>query len=96
MAPETLLTLHLAITGTVQDVGYRQWLADELTQRELAGWVRNLADGSVEAVIHGTLEHLQPLCDAVPSGPENADVTGLNVTPWEGATPEGVAILETL
>jgi acylphosphatase/Flp pilus assembly protein TadD len=96
MAPETLLTLHLAITGTVQGVGYRQWLADELTQRELAGWVRNLADGSVEAVVHGTLEHLQPLCDAVPSGPENADVTGLNVTPWEGDIPEGVAILETL
>ncbi|WP_422155105.1 acylphosphatase [Vreelandella titanicae] len=96
MAPETLLTLHVAITGTVQGVGYRQWLADELTQRELAGWVRNLADGSVEAVVHGTLEHLQPLCDAVPSGPENADVTGLNVTPWEGDIPEGVAILETL
>lgn len=96
MAPETLLTLHLAITGTVQGIGYRQWLADELTQRELAGWVRNLADGSVEAVVHGTLEHLQPLCDAVPSGPENADVTGLNVTPWEGDIPEGVAILETL
>ena len=95
MAPETLLTLHLAITGTVQGVGYRQWLADELTQRDLAGWVRNLADGNIEAVIHGTLEHLQPLCDAVPSGPENADVTGLNVTYWQGETPEGVAILET-
>lgn len=95
IAPETLLTLHLAIIGTVQGVGYRQWLADELTQRELAGWVRNLADGSVEAVVHGTLEHLQPLCDAVPSGPENADVTGLNVTQWEGETPQGVAILET-
>lgn len=93
---DTPLTLHLMITGTVQGVGYRQWLSDELTQREIAGWVRNLADGSAEAVIHGTLERLQPLCDAVSNGPENANVTGLNVTPWEGDTPEGVAILETL
>lgn len=93
---DTPLTLHLMITGAVQGVGYRQWLADELSQREIAGWVRNLTDGSAEAVIHGTLECLQPLCDAVPNGPENANVTGLNVTPWEGATPEGVAILETL
>lgn len=95
-AVDAPLTLHLTITGTVQGVGYRQWLADELTQREIAGWVRNLADGSAEAVIHGTLERLQPLCDIVPTGPENANVTGLNVTPWEGDTPEGVAILETL
>ncbi|WP_083570997.1 acylphosphatase [Halomonas sp. QHL1] len=93
---DTPLTLHLIITGAVQGVGYRQWLADELSQREIAGWVRNLADGSAEAVIHGTLERLQPLCDAVPNGPENANVTGLNVTPWKGDIPEGVAILETL
>lgn len=95
MAPDMLLTLRLLITGTVQGVGYRQWLADELTQREIAGWVRHLADGGVEAVVHGTLEHLQPLCDAVPNGPEKADVTGLNVTQWEGEPPEGVAILDT-
>ncbi|HAA44779.1 MAG TPA: acylphosphatase [Halomonas sp.] len=95
MALDTPLTLRLLITGTVQGVGYRQWLADELTQRGLAGWVRNLADGSVEAVIHGTLEHLQPLCDAVPNGPKAADVTGLNVTQWEGEAPEGVEIRET-
>ncbi|XKH61688.1 acylphosphatase [Halomonas sediminis] len=96
MAPDTLLTLRLLITGTVQGVGYRQWLVDELTQRELAGWGRNLPDGGVEAVIHGTLEHLQPLCDAVPSGPETAQVTGVDINPWPGDTPEGVEIRETV
>lgn len=96
MTPDTPFTLRLLITGTVQGVGFRQWLADELTQRVLTGWVRNVADGGVEAVIHGTLEHLQPLCDAVANGPEKANVTGLDVTQWEGETPNGVAILETL
>lgn len=51
--------------------------------------------GGVEAVIHRTLELLQPLCNAVPNGPERANVTGLNVTQWEGEIPDGITILET-
>ncbi|WP_268877333.1 hypothetical protein [Vreelandella rituensis] len=39
-----------------------------------------------------TAERLQPLCDAVPNGPEAAQVTGVDINPWPGNIPEGVEI----
>lgn len=89
------LTLRLVITGKVQGVGYRQWFVDQLKHRGIPGWIRNLPDGSVEAVIHGSLDTLQPLCDEVPNGPEHANVTGLDMQPWDGGIPKGIDILDT-
>ncbi|WP_447555222.1 acylphosphatase [Vreelandella sp. EE22] len=93
--PERDLTLRLYIKGNVQGVGYRQWFVEQLAERGIAGWVRNLPNGSVEAVIHGQLAALQLLCDEVPKGPEGSRVTGLDVVNWEGAVPKGTEILET-
>lgn len=44
---------HLVVTGRVQGVFYRAWLTRQATALGLAGWVRNRADGSVEAVVEG-------------------------------------------
>nr|WP_269816073.1 acylphosphatase [Halomonas sp. G15] len=93
---DDILTLRLHIQGKVQDVGYRRWFATQLEDRAIPGWVRNLPDGSVEAVIHGRLADLQPLCDEVPKGPEAANVTGLNVTQWDGEIPEDVQVMEAV
>ncbi|APX94939.1 hypothetical protein BWR19_07480 [Halomonas sp. 1513] len=89
------LTLRLKIQGQVQGVGYRQWFAEQLEQRHIAGWVRNLADGNVDAVIHGPQPELQLLLDEVPNGPADADVTGLSADVWQGEVPQGVQILQT-
>lgn len=90
-----ILTLRLVISGKVQGVGYRQWFVDQLKHRGIPGWVRNLPDGSVEAVIHGSLDTLQPFCDEVPNGPEHANVTSLDMQPWGGDIPSRIAILDT-
>ncbi|SDM73821.1 Acylphosphatase [Franzmannia pantelleriensis] len=89
---DDILTLRLLISGQVQGVGYHQWFASQLVERGIAGWVRNSSDGSVEAVIHGKLGDLQPLCDEVPNGPEGASVSGFDAKPWDGAIPKGVEI----
>lgn len=44
---------HLTITGKVQNVWNRAWFAERAEALGLDGWVRNRADGSVEAVVDG-------------------------------------------
>jgi acylphosphatase len=51
--PEKNIRAHVHITGRVQGVGFR-WNTQAMAQRlGLAGWVRNLWDGRVEAVFEG-------------------------------------------
>jgi len=52
------VTRHFLISGHVQGVGFRAF-TQKLAQRfRLCGWVRNLADGRVEALAQGSLENM--------------------------------------
>lgn len=42
---------HIFISGTVQGVGYRQFIKQNASKLNLKGWVRNTEDGGVEAVL---------------------------------------------
>lgn len=70
-------TLRLFISGRVQGVWYRDWMVGEATSRAVAGWVRNRADGRVEALVHGPAEAVDALVVACWSGPERARVEGI-------------------
>ena len=52
---------RLVVTGRVQNVFYRDWLVGEATALGLDGWVRNRADGSVEAVVAGASEMVEAI-----------------------------------
>lgn len=49
---------HFLFFGRVQGVGFRYQTRRAARSRRLAGWVRNLADGSVEAHAEGEIEAL--------------------------------------
>ena len=54
---------HIYFIGNVQGVGFRyttQCLASNL---RLVGWVKNVADGSVEAVIEGDQKNIHDLIE---------------------------------
>lgn len=79
------ITRHLNVRGRVQGVGYRNYIEYKAGVLGVSGWVRNRLDGSVEAVIHGTPEAVDALIECARRGPRKAEVTGVDVTPGEGA-----------
>lgn len=56
-----MIRRRLVVTGRVQNVFYRDWLVGEATALGLDGWVRNRADGSVEAVVAGAPEMVEAI-----------------------------------
>lgn len=67
-----MLTRHVLVTGRVQGVGYRAWTRQAALQRDLVGWVRNLTDGRVEAVLQGKDDAVLDMLDAMRQGPAMA------------------------
>lgn len=88
---------RLVITGRVQGVGYRDWLAGEARALGLNGWVRNRRDGSVEAVASGADSALAALVERAWAGPMMARVDGVAVSDAGGETlAEGFVRRETV
>ena len=72
--------------GVVQGVAFRQSTVDEARRLGLAGSVRNLSDGSVEAEAEGSRAQVEALVRWCQRGPPSAQVERVDVE-WE--TPEG-------
>ncbi len=80
-----IITRHLRISGKVQGVWYRGSTVEQATALGLKGWVRNRADGSVEALVQGPPHAVQALVTWAHRGPELARVSGVEVTDVLGA-----------
>ncbi|HWB46979.1 MAG TPA: acylphosphatase [Hyphomicrobiaceae bacterium] len=87
--------MHVSITGTVQGVGFRYWTEAIATDLALAGWVRNRADGSVEAVFSGPAEAVEEILDRCHEGPRPARVERVDVREGESTSPPGFRVLPT-
>jgi acylphosphatase len=77
-----LLTKHYLISGRVQGVGYRAFARARAVELELAGWVRNLADGRVESVARGPVETLTRFEEFLKKGPLFGRVDSLQCEEW--------------
>lgn len=73
---------RLKIYGRVQGVGFRWSMQREAKKLGLSGWVRNLPDGTVEAVIEGDEERVEALIGWAHQGPRLAMVKKVEVK-WE-------------
>ena len=74
-----MITRHLLIEGLVQGVGYRAAMKMEAQRLGLTGWVRNRADGGVEAVVQGPAEPLERLIVWARRGPPAARVSAVRI-----------------
>jgi acylphosphatase len=79
------LRLDALVSGWVQGVGFRIFVARIAGQLGLTGWVRNESDGRVRTVAEGRRANLEQLLAALEEGPAGARVSGLS-TAWMAAS----------
>jgi acylphosphatase len=82
---------HVFVSGEVQGVFFRQETRRRADALGLAGWVRNLPDGRVEAVFEGPQEAVDEILGWCGQGPEWADVREVDV---QHEDPEGLDAFE--
>ena len=82
--------VRVTISGVVQGVGYRAWTLHAAAAHGVTGWVRNRADGSVEAVFAGPAHSVVSICEACRSGPSAAQVAEIEI-----AAADDSALAET-
>ncbi|RBI84085.1 acylphosphatase [Rhodosalinus halophilus] len=63
------------VAGRVQGVSFRAWTQAEAEALGLDGWVRNAADGSVEAHLQGPADAVEAMLRRLREGPSAARVT---------------------
>jgi len=77
---------HVYISGYVQGVAYRYSAIRTAKHLGVTGWVKNLRDGRVEAVIEGEEAQVQQMVEWCHQGPPSAVVSGVDVSysPYQG------------
>ena len=83
-----MVRYRLLISGRVQGVFFRDTCRRVAEEHGVAGWVRNLPDGRVEAVFEGTEEDVAFLVEWARHGPRHAMVQQVAV---QAEPPEGLA-----
>jgi acylphosphatase len=74
-----LVARRFLIAGRVQGVGYRYFVDDHARLEGVHGYVRNLGDGRVEALVEGDEEAVERVERAIRRGPPGSDVETVEV-----------------
>jgi acylphosphatase len=72
------MQLHAVVGGRVQGVGFRWFVRETARRLDLAGWVRNRTDGTVEVAAEGDAESIHRLRRALEKGPSGAAVASVD------------------
>jgi len=79
---------RIIVHGRVQGVGFRYYIQRVAEALVVAGWTRNLPDGTVEIEAEGPDDRVEALISAARQGPSYSRVTSVDVTPLpDSATP---------
>ena len=82
-----MFRMHVLVSGEVQGVFFRDFTRREALDHGLSGWVRNLADGRVEAVLEGPRPDVEAVLERLRQGPPRARVADIE---HREETPEGI------
>ena len=83
---------RVVVRGRVQGVFFRDSCRDEASSAGVAGWVRNTAEGAVEAWFEGTEAEVDRMVDWCRHGPRQADVDVVEVDDEAPTGAEGFRV----
>jgi acylphosphatase len=83
------------VEGRVQGVYYRAWTYETAQSLGLDGTVRNMSDGSVEAVFSGPEATVADLLKRCENGPPDARVTKVTILKEGGSVAPGFKVIGT-
>jgi acylphosphatase len=86
-----MIRRRVRVSGLVQGVYFRETIRRRAASTGVAGWVRNRADGTVEAVFEGEAEAVERLVAFCERGPRGASVERVDVAAED---PEGIVGFE--
>ena len=72
--------VHLFVSGRVQGVFFRQSLKVIAKKNNVLGWVRNLTDERVEAILEGNSKSVNSVIDWAKTGPANSRVDNIEIS----------------
>ena len=75
-----VIRCRVIVSGRVQGVFFRETTRQTAQAADVAGWVRNLTDGTLESVFEGPSDVVEQLVDFCRTGPSNARVDEITVT----------------
>lgn len=82
-----MIRRRVVVSGLVHGVFFRDTCRRTARENDVAGWVRNVPDGTVEAVFEGEPERVDKLVEWAHHGPPLATVEAVSVREEE---PEGL------
>ena len=82
-----MIRCHVFVSGLVQGVFYRAFTQENAEKLGLTGFVRNMHDNRVEAVVEGEEYKIKELLNILRKGPSGSNVSNLDVK-WEQARNE--------
>ena len=88
----TIVRVRVFVDGRVQGVGFRANAAREAARQGVAGWVRNLPDGRVEAVYEGLRNAVEEMLAWTRHGPFGARVTDVAIHDEEPKGERGFSV----
>ncbi len=75
--PSDNIQMHVLISGIVQGVFFRAETQKTAKANNVTGWVRNLANGNVEAVFEGTKQDVDKVVEWCHQGSDPAFVSNV-------------------
>ena len=86
---EDITSLRVHVHGIVQGIGFRDFLTAAAQHQKLDGWVRNRADGSVEALVCGPTKAVENFVSFATQGPAGAKVSAVDLHNSEPPAEKG-------